>query len=81
MVALKNCFRVCLIKKITVSISNVKENLFSIGRVKSVQNSEILFETISTNAKWSKKMEKLDIKKISLIEYQTDYTESLLVAL
>ena len=39
-------------KKITVSISNVKDNLFSIGRVKSVQNSEILFETISTNAKW-----------------------------
>jgi hypothetical protein len=65
-------------KEIVLSISNFKKNFYLIGRIKSRTDTKLDFEQINPKAKWRGE-KKINIDEISLIEFDTDYINSLLL--
>jgi hypothetical protein len=71
-------FKIYSKKKILFSISIFKKNTYLIGRIKSVSNAKFDFEQITPKAKWTSTKE-INIDEISIIKYDTDYINSLLL--
>ncbi len=65
-------------KRIIFSISILKRNSYLIGRIKSMSDTKFDFEQITPKAKWTS-TKKINIDEISIIEYDTDYINSLLL--